>query len=122
MAPRTLLGLDLGRPQRVRPPWPPCSESGQDGQGRTRMGRPVFERWPLGTPYPQIVAGVSDIVAELPRPVLVVDGTAVGEASWICSARRRCPSSELISVTITAGHQAAPFDSGDLDGCRRRIW
>ena len=55
MAPRTILGLDLGRPYEFTA-LAAVQESGQDATGRTVWALPLLNRWSLGTPYPEIVA------------------------------------------------------------------
>jgi hypothetical protein len=81
-------------------------ESEQDAHGRSLWEVPVLTRWPLGTPYPEIVAGVADIAGRLDQPVLVVDGTAVGRGTVDLFRQAELPVSEFVSITVTAGHQA----------------
>jgi hypothetical protein len=105
MAPRTILGLDLGQAQQFSA-LAAIRESGQDAQGRSVWAVPVLTRWPLGTPYPQIVSGVTDLAGRLDRPALVVDGTAVGRGTVDLFRQADLPVDELLAVTVTAGHQA----------------
>ena len=80
-APDFILGLDLGQAsdptalaivERIE--GPSVEES--------RLAVRYLKRWPLKTPYPQIVSDVADLVKQPPlsRPVLVVDETGVGRA------------------------------------------
>jgi hypothetical protein len=105
MAPRTILELDLGQSQQFSA-LAAIREAGQDAQGRSVWAVPVLTRWPLGTPYPQIVAAVADIAGRLDRPTLVVDGTAVGRGTVDLFRQADLPVDEVVAVTVTAGHQA----------------
>jgi hypothetical protein len=105
MAPRTIVGLDLGQAQQFSA-LAAVREAGQDAQGHTTWAVPVLTRWPLGTPYPQIVSDVAAIAARLDRPVLVVDGTAVGRGTVDLFRLADLPVDEVLAVTVTAGHQA----------------
>jgi hypothetical protein len=118
MAPRTILGLDLGRPHEFTA-LAAVQESGHDGQGLTVWALPLLNRWPLGTPYPEVVAAVKQIAERLPRPVLVVDATGVGEAIVDLFRQATLPVEELVSVTITAG-QAAHKAAWDRWSCPRK--
>jgi hypothetical protein len=109
MAPRTLLGLDLGRPHEFTA-LAAVQDSGLDGEGRTIWALPLLTRWPLGTAYAEIVTAVKRTAEKLPRPVLVVDATGVGEAIVDLFRQATLPVEELVSVTVTAGqgaHKAA---------------
>jgi hypothetical protein len=118
MVPRTLLGLDLGRPHEFTA-LAAVQESGQDATGRTVWALPLLNRWSLGTPYPEIVAAVKRFAEGLPRPVLVVDATGVGEAIVDLFRQATLPVEELVSVTITAG-QAAHKAAWDRWSCPRK--
>jgi hypothetical protein len=118
MAPRTILGLDLGRPHEFTA-LAAVQESGQDATGRTVWALPLLNRWSLGTPYPEIVAAVKRFAEGLPRPVLVVDATGVGEAIVDLFRQTALPVDELVSVTITAG-QAMHKSAWDRWSCPRK--
>jgi hypothetical protein len=94
-------------------------EAGQDEQSRTVWALPLLNRWPLGTPYPEIVTAVKRIAEKLPRPVLVVDATGVGEAIVDLFRQATLPVEELVSVTITAG-QATHKAAWDRWSCPRQ--
>ncbi len=73
-------------------------------EGRVRH----LERLPLGTPYPQVVARIVELVQALPDAALVVDATGVGRP---VVDQLRAAGLDPVAVTITAG-KAATFDSG----------
>src|SRR6516162_7354053 len=99
MAPPTILGLDLGQSQQFSA-LAAVRESEQDAHGRSVWAVPVLTRWPAGTPYPDIVSGVTDIAGRLDQPVLVVDGTAVGRGTVDLFRQAALPVSEFVSVTV----------------------
>jgi hypothetical protein len=105
MPQRTFLGLDLGRPHEFTA-LAAVQESGQDTQGRTFWTLPLLNRWPLGTAYPEIVTAVKWTAEKLPRPVLVVDATGVGEAIVDLFRQATLPVEGLVSVNVTAGQEA----------------
>jgi hypothetical protein len=105
MEPRTILGLDLGRPHEFTA-LAAVQDSGLDGQGRTIWALPLLTRWPLGTAYPEIVTAVKRNAEKLPRPILVVDATGVGEAIVDLFRQAALPVEELVSVTVTAGQES----------------
>jgi hypothetical protein len=71
-----------------------------------------LERYPLGTPYPEVCSRVAALFAEPPlaNGVLVIDQTGVGrpvaDLLW-----RAVPRAALTLVTITAGHRVGPGGS-----------
>jgi hypothetical protein len=105
MALRTILGLDLGQAHQFNAV-AAVREAGQDAHGRPVWTVPLLQRWPMGTPYPEIVAEVANIADQLIRPTLVIDGTAVGRGVLDLFAPVAAQVDELVCVTITAGHQA----------------
>lgn len=105
MAPRNILGLDLGQAQQFSA-LAAVRKSGQDVRGSSIWAVPVLTRWPLGTPYPDIVSRVAAIAERLEQPTLVLDGTAVGRGTMDLFRRTALPVRECIAVTVTAGHQA----------------
>jgi hypothetical protein len=118
MAPRTILGLDLGRPHEFTA-LAAVQMAGQDGQERSVWALPLLTRWPLGTAYPEIVTAVKGTAEKLPRPVLVVDATGVGEAIVDLFRQAVLPVEELVSVTVTAG-QGAHKAAWDRWSCPRK--
>jgi hypothetical protein len=71
---------------------------------------PTLKRWPLGTPYRQIVAAVARFLGAPPLcvawPVLVVDSTGVGTAvAEMCleEFRARGVAGGFVEVVITGG-------------------
>jgi hypothetical protein len=120
--PEYLIGLDLGQVQDptalvvLRRTWVP------DPRPHVVQvnGRQVFarrpdishyllnhlQRWPLHTPYPQIVSEVVSLVEHklLVNPTLVVDQTGVGQAV-VDMLRASKPKAAIKPVLITAGHK-----------------
>ncbi len=105
MAPRIILGVDLGQPQEFTA-LAAVRESGRDAQGRTAWAVPHLVRWPPGTPYPEIVAGVAQLTGRLDKPELVVGITGVGQGVVDLFGQARLPVAELACVTLTGGHRA----------------
>jgi hypothetical protein len=73
-----------------------------------------LQRWPLGTPYTQIVADVADRFSVPPLNAgvaLAVDQTGVGRA--VVDMFRQSPAlSRLEAILITAGHATSRGDDG----------
>jgi hypothetical protein len=95
--------------------------------GAAATGRPAhlmtcnhLARWPLGSPYPRIVADVRELVGrpELGgMPTLTIDGTGVGRgivAMFIAAGL----AARVVPVIITAGTEgrSAPWGEGGLTG------
>jgi hypothetical protein len=72
-----------------------------------------LERFPPGTPYPEVGARVAALFAERPlcNGTLVVDQTGVGKPV-IQLLRKAQPKAHIRPVTITAGHHSAPDERG----------
>jgi hypothetical protein len=102
--PRTVLGLDLGQAQDFTA-LAAVRENGKAPDGRTVWAVPILKRWPLGTPYPQIVADVKELAGGLDRPSLALDATGCGRPVADLFRDADLPVSELVCVTITGGHQ-----------------
>ena len=88
-------------------------------------------RFPLGTPYPEVVRGVLDLLHTpgLKDVTLVVDQTGVGRAvvEVLKEALTQGPPCALWPVTITAGHgaslaEAPGASTPGLDECRRATY
>ncbi len=88
-------------------------EPGKPGQRVRRYAVRHLERWPLRTPYPDIVADVVERPATGPLAgsVLTVDRTGVGVAVFDLLRQAR-PAARLVPITITGGAQHS-----HADGC-----
>jgi hypothetical protein len=97
--------LDLG--QTADPSALAVLEQTQDADpdSRARYACRHLKRWPLGTPYPAIVAELGQLLATPPLPqcTLVVDATGCGRPV-VDMIRQARPPAGLVPVTITAGH------------------
>jgi hypothetical protein len=72
-----------------------------------------LRRYPLGTPYTDVVPAVVRLVGSPPlkeHVTLVVDQTGVGRA--VVDLLRREADCRLVPVTITAGHQVTVAEDG----------
>src|SRR5689334_15964654 len=99
------IGLDLGQ---AHDPSALVLLEHHDGQSDAVDIR----RWPLGTPYPQIVADVVQLRA-LPALVdasLVVDGTGVGRG--VVDMFRAGDARRIVPVLITSGAHAHHDEHG----------
>lgn len=104
-----VVGLDLGQAQD--PTALAVLERVPGATAKAPVGHRVrhLQRWPLWTPYPQLVADVRDLLARPPLPrataALVVDATGVGAAvvDLLRAARLGVP---VVPVTITSGAEA----------------
>ena len=114
----TLLGLDLG--QAADPTALVGLEQSRGPDRRGRYAVKYLRRFHLGTPYPDVVAEVGDLLSRLEarrpagRPaearLLVVDQTGVGRP--VVDLFRAAGGACLQPVTITAGHQAGRAEDG----------
>ncbi len=79
-----------------------------------------FQRWPLGTPYPTIVADVRTMFAAPPleRSILAIDQTGVGRAV-VDLFRSAGIAASLRPLTITGGESSSRRYGGEekLGGC-----
>ncbi len=107
------VGLDLGQKQdpsaltlieRVA-----CPKSGEPLAYNCRG----LERWPLGTPYPEIVRRVDYLMSkpQLKEAPLVVDQTGVGLA--VVDMFRLVLDRTIVPVNITGGKQCHRLPNGD---------
>jgi hypothetical protein len=125
-----VVSLDLGQAQDYtalavlrRPvvlPGAPLSAS------RPTYAVPHLQRFQLGTPYPQIVKAVVELLTSPPlrapaahggpAPFLVVDQTGVGRpvVNLFEDALRNRVTCRMCAVTITAGHAATPNHAGGV--------
>lgn len=102
---RYTVGLDLGQAQDF-------SAMVTLEQERTRSDAVDIRRWPIGTPYPQIVADVEKhrTLPALSAAPLVVDGTGVGRG--IVDLFRVSGARRLVPVLITSGAHAHQDEFG----------
>jgi hypothetical protein len=113
---RHVLGLDLGQVSDftalalLQWDWPPSWDNAKRQPRRPSYRVPTLKRWPIGTPYLDVVAWLVRCLKVEPLasspPVLVVDATGVGEA--VCEMIRRelalaGLSGCFCAVTITCG-------------------
>jgi hypothetical protein len=118
-----VVGVDLGQSQdwtaiavvqhstRTLPTWTPHKARYGDGTGRLVQDMETFfdlralERIPLGTPYPQQIERVEEIMSRprLRGSDIIIDGTGVGSA--VCDLFDQGPL-RPIRVVITGGHGA----------------
>lgn len=103
-------GLDLGQVSDFSA-WAiaeklPCPHPTRAGMNAWTYAIRHLQRWPLGTPYTQIVDEVREVCRlRLRGAPLVVDGTGVGRAVVDLFRKAGC-AGRLVSVTITGGHSA----------------
>jgi hypothetical protein len=88
----------------------------EHGPAKPPYELPYLTRFPLGTPYPDIVATVTTLLLtpELRGALLVVDDTGVGRAvsDMFRVALQRVEHPWFIPVTITSGRRITPSDGG----------
>ena len=102
---RTIIGLDLGQVHdRSALALLEMEERAIDGKSVKHYACRYLQRWPVGTPYPQIVADMKDLCGKLSSPSLVVDASSVGRAVLDQFRQARLAVSVLIAVTITGGY------------------
>lgn len=118
---RTFVGLDLGQAQDftalavlTRP-----RLSGAAGEDQTpAYAVPHLERFPLGTPYPEVVAQVVQLLRAPPLrgSMLVVDQTGVGRAvvDMLTAAMTGRVTCQMLPVTITAGQAVTEGEGGQV--------
>ena len=132
MVSRSFVGLDLGQAQDftalavLSRPRVTGREIGADPKPPYAV--PYLQRFPLGTPYPQIVTAVVDLLRtpKLHGSMLVVDQTGVGRpvVDMLTEAMKGKVSATCRPVTITAGHDVTMGENGqyrvpkkELVGC-----
>jgi hypothetical protein len=102
------VGLDLGQ---VSDPTALAVLEHRWDEGEPAFDCPHLRRWPLGTPYPDIVRDVAGVLRTpaLGGAALVVDGTGVGRAVVdLFSAAGLAP----VPVTIHGGEQVTADEQG----------
>jgi hypothetical protein len=105
---RQIIGLDLGQVSDYTALALLKQTTSVEGdKSIRRYACPYLRRWPLGTPYPKIVADVKEFIAALdePSPFLVADATGVGRAVIDQLRAASLSVTGLIAVNITGGHQ-----------------
>jgi hypothetical protein len=113
---RSFVGLDLGQAQDytalaiLTRPW-------QAGS-KPPYAVPNLQRFPLGTPYPRIVAQVLDLLCtpQLRHCFVVADQTGVGRAvvDMLEEAMRGRFVGQFCPVTITSGHEVTLSEAGEF--------
>jgi hypothetical protein len=119
---RHFIGLDLGQAQdftalavlsrpRVLGHEPPADR-------QSPYAVPHLHRFTLGTPYPQIVAAVVDLLRSPPLrgSMLVVDQTGVGRpvVDMLTDGLEGRVNCQFCPITITAGHEVTRSEVGQL--------
>jgi hypothetical protein len=119
---RHFVGLDLGQAQdytALAVLTRPALAGGERGDDlKPPYAVPHLQRFPLGTPYPRIVAQVVELLRtpQLKGSFVVVDQTGVGRAvvdmltDAIQAGRAVC---RFCPVTITAGHEVTLSEAGE---------
>lgn len=103
--PTYILGLDLGQTHDYSALT--LDEIRGRGEPDSRHDIRHIQRWPLRTPYPQIVADVAAMTRRAPlepADTLVIDQTGVGRPV-VDMFRAANMAIEMVAVTITGGHQ-----------------
>lgn len=119
---RPFVGLDLGQAQDftalavLTRPRLTGHERGADRRPAYAVGH--LHRFPLGTPYPQVVAAVVDLLRAPPLRgcMLVVDQTGVGRAvvEMLEGGLQGRVTGHFCPVTITGGHEVTRSPAGEL--------
>jgi hypothetical protein len=119
-----LLGLDLG--QAGNPSALCIAEQASVDRVRHYAARHLH-RWPLKTPYPQIVEDVGGMLAKVeklnPRRVLCIDATGCGRPIADYFRRAKLPVTKFVAVIVTGGTETTVKDGYfhvpkiDLVGC-----
>jgi hypothetical protein len=106
-----IVGLDLGQTTDFSAL--AALERSQTGDEPAQYACRDLRRWPLGTPYPRIVADVLAFMSHsaLIEPVLVVDQTGVGRA--VVDMFRGRVECIFEPITITAGSTPSRAENGD---------
>jgi hypothetical protein len=106
--PQFIAGLDLG--QSADPSAFAVAEQSRDGGGKAHYSFRQLHRWPLQTPYPEIVQAVLGYLAgQVPGCTLVIDGTGVGRAVVDLF---RATGAPVVPVLITAGQAVSKDQHG----------
>jgi hypothetical protein len=119
---RYFVGLDLGQAQdytAMAVLTRPLLVGGEQGEARRPpYAVPHLQRFPLGTPYPRIVAAVLDLLCtpQLRGSFVVADQTGVGRAvvDMLEEAMRGRFVGQFCPVTITSGHEVTLSEAGEF--------
>ncbi len=131
MLTRGFIGLDLGQAQdftALAVLTRPRLRGDEKGvERKPPYAVPYLQRFPLGTPYPQVVSAVVDLLRtpQLRGSFFVVDQTGVGRAvvDMLTDAMRGKVLCHFCPVTITGGHEVTAVEGGfrvpkkELVGC-----
>ena len=119
---RYFVGLDLGQAQDftalavLRRVCLSGKERAADRQPPYSV--PHLHRFPLGTPYPSIVASVVDLLktSQLKGSMLVVDQTGVGRpvVDMLTDSLKGRVTCRFCPITITGGHEVTLSESGQF--------
>jgi hypothetical protein len=87
-------------------------EQGRGADGLAQYAVRHLRRWPLGTPYPAVVADVERLFGrpEVADALVAVDQTGVGRP--VVDLFRASGRVNLLPVTITAGHAVTQAEDG----------
>jgi hypothetical protein len=108
------VGLDLGQAQDFTA-LAAIERVAETGWDKREYHVRHLMRWPLGTPYTQLVHEVKQLLAEAPLRGacrLVIDATGVGIAVVDLFRQGRL-GAEMVGVSITAGAEVRELDGGD---------
>jgi hypothetical protein len=119
---RYFVGLDLGQASDFTA-LAVLERSAGGSKGAAAQRRPVYalrhlRRFPLGTPYAEVVQEVRELLRTPPLPgaVLVVDQTGVGQAvvTYLAEELRGQVTCSFCPVTLTTGHEVSIGDNGGM--------
>jgi hypothetical protein len=119
---RHFVGLDLGQAQdftALAVLTRPLVDGREPPEGRQPpYAVPHLHRFPLGTPYPAIVAAVVELLRTPPLrgSLLVVDQTGVGRpiVDMLTGALEGRVTRSFCPITITGGHEVTRSETGQL--------
>jgi hypothetical protein len=116
MLSRTFVGLDLGQAQDYTALAVLTRPRLDGAEAMPPYAVPHLQRFPLGTPYPRIVAQVVELLRtpQLRGSVVVADQTGVGRAvvDMLTDALEGRVDGHFCPVTITAGRQESLNEAG----------
>ena len=119
---RHFVGLDLGQAQDFTAlavlSRPKVTGREPPGARQPPYAVPHLHRFPLGTPYPQMVGAVVGLLRTPPLPgcIFVVDQTGVGRpvVDMLTDAMEGRVTCSFVPITITGGHEVTQSDRGQL--------
>jgi hypothetical protein len=111
-----VLGLDLGQSQDYTAlavnELTHAPDPDRPGKWERHHAIRHLQRWPLGTSYVDVAAGVGKVLGQLPGAVLLADKTGVG-AACVDLFKAVGLAARLVPVIITGGH-ATLRDGGEV--------